>query len=159
MITCSNCGYENNMDDALACGLCGKVFRKEGRKIDEQPVSKVKKFYGEMEEGWKEEAKDPYGVKGISRAIGEAWRYKGREKIIRIFIFCSFVIGFIVETILEHEFPGLKKTLAVPGGYSPYEGFLIILFSLFAFVLLSKVYDGICWLFNKISKMKRGEGI
>ena len=32
---CDNCGYENK-DDALSCNLCGKVFRKEVRKMKKE---------------------------------------------------------------------------------------------------------------------------
>lgn len=28
-MVCSNCGYENNLDDALSCSRCGKSFREE----------------------------------------------------------------------------------------------------------------------------------
>ena len=85
----------------------------------------------------------------------ETLKSKGREKREAIVIICSFIIAWIIyDMMLTKRFSGLKKTLHVPGGYSPYEGFLIILISFFVFVLLSKIYDGISWLFNKIKQDK-----
>jgi len=41
---CSNCGYENNTDDALSCNLCGKVFRKELREEEKKEEGNRYKF-------------------------------------------------------------------------------------------------------------------
>ncbi|MBI4777848.1 hypothetical protein HY792_02870 [Candidatus Desantisbacteria bacterium] len=38
---CPDCNYENNTEDALFCGLCGKAFRKE--KVKEKTDIKTNK--------------------------------------------------------------------------------------------------------------------
>lgn len=127
---CSNCGYENNTDDALSCNLCGKVFRKEQKKDEEvretnkQPESKLKKFYGEMKKGWIRDSKlDPggTGIIGLGNTIINLIKLikesKGNEKIQHILLIPTLIIAVVIGFILDHKFDISRKVYTPGSGY------------------------------------------
>jgi hypothetical protein len=154
---CSKCGYDNP-EDALACGLCGKVFRKEVREDkekehDKQPMSKKERFYAEMKKKmWEKDNKDLpdiiVGAKGVYEMIKGVFTSKGKERMNWILGLFALVIAIVIGVVLDQKF-GLRETWQLPSGRDTYWILFIGFIWIFIFLLLTT-------LFEKFTRKRKG---